>query len=346
LSQIFGSVAAEDVGNAELNRLEGKQSVQKILAALGEESLPGPDNIRRRRIDSEDPISMTKVSFPYGTLSLIEYNDNIGTMFTFAKDDRENVPSSYRSMPTVDAALVETEDDILFRRFATESEKETLLSAIDLDDQPENVSAYTDSSVDGFWVEVGFKTSTTDKRVDVEQYFVEGGFLNNFDARRQEIPAQETIASQFSARLIRNVETGETATGSTETTQVGTQDIRTNKRQVLEELILDWAGANIAGFVAGEVFGVCGGVCVNCVDLIWGLFDCLSCNIVCGTGLTPAGAVVCVFCIYLWCGQDPLSAVECLSCGECLIEGETTNNPREDIYSLFPDPIQPPSWLS
>lgn len=332
-STLFGTVVAEDVETEELERFANEPNVRAILRELGEDTIPESVETDKRRIEKSDEFVMCKIKFPYGTLLVAEYDGRTGAMFTFG-DDLSEAPAAYRSLPDTDASLVVTETgDVEFKRLATEREKERVLAALDVDeDAVASAMVYTGTAVDGFRADVGMETADSDT-TETRSYRLTGGPLDDFDPKRDRLRATRSNATAPSFSVER-IEAAELNESPSETGDVGIAS--PSRREVIESLVLDYIAGHIATDLA-EKLGPCGPSCVSCADYASSLLlDCTTCRVVCGTGLTPQGAIVCVFCIYLWCGQDPLRAVDCARCPACLIEGEPPADPRDEIWDELP----------
>lgn len=323
ISEIFGTVAAEEVTSDELDRLEAEPDVRKILSELGEDGLPDPTKSEKRLVGDDASLTLIKIRFEYGTLTLGEYDGDVGAAFSFDEENLSKAPEQYRAIPRTDASLVVIDGDVTFRRVATEKEEDLVLSAVDVEDEITTKTVYTGTDIDGFRADIRTNVPESGGR-GATSYLVEGGFLNTFDSKQEAIEGSPPSTAS-SALTVTPVETG--------TDGVESQVVAST----LKRILIDWVEGYIATNISERV-GPCGPSCTGCADWLISLaLECRTCGPVCTAGATPLGAITCVLCVYAFC-NDVLNMVDCARCGVCIKEGEAPDDPRDDIWDAFPSP--------
>lgn len=311
LNGILGTVSAEDATREDVRRLENASSVRMILDELGINSLPGPGLIDKRHADDNGELTNGELDAwkvpirNYGTLTAMEFDGKIGAIFTF-DSDTPKVPNGFSMAREENAALGVSGSEVVFSRNATEEERKSVLSALDVGDDVEGANVEAKTLLDGFHVSITINDAENGR--DMREFVVE---VDEFDPREQELADAIDDPSSLS-------------TSGPEVSEVGVQFIGpiNGPIDILKDVVLDW----VVGTIASEGLDYLGRECnTTCPDCVMYIIDvvgtCRNCVPLCSSGATGVGAIACVACFYLFCNNAE-SQVDCLACLVCLVEGE------------------------
>lgn len=311
LNGLFGTVSAEDSTHGDIRRLETAPAVRMILDELGVESLPGPGRIEKRHAADDGELTNGELDawkIPirnYGTLTAMEFDGEIGALFTF-DSDAPRVPNGFSMAEEESATLGVSGSEVVFSRNATEEERERVLSALDVDGEVKGVNVEAKTLLDGFHVSVTMNDA--DGGRNMREFVVE---VDEFDPREEELADAIDDPSSLSMSEL-------------EVSEVGVQFVGPIKgpRDILKNVVQDWLLGTFATESLDYLGVECNTTCPDCVLYIIDVIGtCRSCVPLCSSGATGVGAILCVACFYLFC-NDAESQVDCLACLVCLVEGE------------------------
>ncbi|APX95300.1 hypothetical protein BB347_01015 [Natronorubrum daqingense] len=312
-------IATRDTESDELEEFEALPEVQSILDKLGETGLPGVDAPETKELVGDTiELVVTEVEFEYGILQIGQINGETSAAFAFEWENpsngegnphrrdegrgnahgRTNVPEQYREIPAGTTAwLLGDDDETVFRRTATDREREVALTEVQVSGDQEAV-AYTESDVDGIFVNV---FDTSEDELKAWRYVLPAEDVATFD------PESTEISSVGSPELIAHSD-GVSGEVSVQFAHDNIPDPREYAKDVIETTLPGAAGD--CGYEAGE--------CV--AGIITSISSCYRCAPGCAAGSTGVGAVVCVACVFAMCSHvltgtscvGPNGAVACL----------------------------------